>query len=182
MDLIVARGVHLSSLRKRPERCVRVVLTLSLTLSLFLGAAFSQTETLSLNETFSSAHLAAEDSAEIIAAIENSAYDVPDSWLDELRVRRVDLGHVPGLVVQGTNLLCGGTGNCQLWVLRKVAGKWTSLFASEQAPIAEGFSLGPTVTHGVKDLTIISNEGADISDRVIYKFDGKAYQPSRGNP
>ena len=85
-----------------------------------------------------------------------------------------------GLVVQGTKLLCGGTGNCQFWVLRKVAGKWTSLLATEQAPIAEGFSLGPTVTHGVKDLTLVANQSAEISHRVLYKFDGKAYQPSRG--
>jgi hypothetical protein len=80
-------------------------------------------------------------------------------------------------VLQGTNLLCGGTGNCQLFVFRKANDKWVSLFGGDQAPLAESFQLGPTVTRGIKDLTVVTNTSAVTSQRVNYKFDGKIYQP-----
>ncbi len=155
-----------------------MVLTLLVTISL-VSSALAQMGTLSPKETFASAHLTAAEIAEIITAVEESAYDTPDSWEEELRVRRVNLGNTPGIVVMGSKLLCGGTGNCQIWVLRKIDGKWKSLFATEQAPVAEGFQLGPNSTHGIKDLTIVANTSATTTSRVSYKFDGKNYQPTR---
>jgi len=138
--------------------------------------ACSQMNTLGGKETFSAGRFTPKDVSSIVAAIESSAYDIPDSWERELRVRRVDLGAQPGLILQGTNLLCGATGNCQLWVLRKLNGKWVSLFAMEQAPIVEGFQLGPGITHSIKDLIIVTNTSAEHNHRVIYRFDGNAYQ------
>ena len=107
--------------------------------------------------------------------MEQSAYDTPDSWEKELRVRRVDLGSGPGVVLRGTALLCGATGNCQIWVFRKMDGRWVSLFGNE-APVAEGFQLGPNVTNGIKDLTISANVSADAGGRTTYRFDGKGYR------
>ena len=153
-----------------------VVLAVFTAILLCATSAFPQMERLGPKESFSAARLTAKESAQIIAAIQDSAYDVPDSWESELRVRRVDLGAGPGLVVEGTNLLCGATGNCQIWVLRKIDNKWVSLFATEQATIAEGVKLGPTLTRGIKDLIIVANMGGQSSHRITYKFDGKAYQ------
>jgi hypothetical protein len=129
-----------------------------------------------VKDTFAAAGLTAKEVHEITDGVEQSAYDTPDSWASELRVRRVDLGSVPGMVVQGTKLLCGGTGNCQTWVFRKAEGKWVSMFGGDQAPLADSFQFGPTSTSGVKDFTISANSSAEGSHRVIYKFDGKLYR------
>jgi hypothetical protein len=141
---------------------------------LFAAAALAQMQSVGLNETLAAAKLSTKEIGEIIFGVEKSAYDVPESWTKELRVRRVDLGNGPGLVIRGTELLCGGTGNCQIWVFRNVNGRWASLF--DTAPIAEAFQLGPAVTRGIKDLTITSNVSADAGTRTIYKFDGKGYR------
>lgn len=140
------------------------------------GFALSQMQTLTAKDTWAAAKLSAREIQQITAAVEDSAFDTPDSWQDELRVRRVSLGATEsGIIAQGTKLLCGGTGNCQVFVLDKINGKWVSLFGTEQAPIAESFQLGPEVTHGIKDLTIIANSSAESSTRATYKFDGKVY-------
>jgi len=54
-----------------------------------------------------------------VGTAEASAYDTPDSWRAEVRVKRIDLAGTPGLVVQGSKLLCGATGNCQIWIYRE---------------------------------------------------------------
>jgi|SRR5947207_468503 len=146
------------------------------TILLFAGTALAQMQSLGPRDTFSSVKLSAREIQEVIAAVEASAYDTPESWTKELRVRRVDLGTNPGLVAQGTSLLCGGTGNCQVFVLRKLNGKWVSLFGLDQAPIAESFQFGPGVSNGIKDLTIAANSSAEARQHVRYRFDGKLYR------
>jgi hypothetical protein len=150
--------------------------TVLVTSFVFVAAlAFSQMQSLDTKETFAAAHLSSQEAADVIRAISDSAFDIPDSWETELRARRVDLGAEPGLVLQGTDLLCGGTGNCQIFVLRKVNQRWTSLFGTEQAPIGEGYLFGPKTTNGIKDLTIVANDSSDHSSRVKYRFDGVVY-------
>jgi hypothetical protein len=117
--------------------------------------ALPQMQSLGAKDTFNSVGLSAKEAQEIVEEVERSAYDTPDDWKKELRVRRVDLGNSPGLVVQGSELLCGGTGNCQTWVFRKRDNKWMSLFPNDRVPIAEGFRLGPGITGGIKDFTIM---------------------------
>jgi len=138
--------------------------------------ATSQMHNLGSKDTFAAARLSAKEIQEIVAEVEQSAYDTPDSWERELRVRRVDLGTSPGIIVQGSKLLCGGTGNCQTWVFRKAGGKLISLMAKDQVPIAEGFSLGPNLTRGIKDFSISANTSADSGKNVTYKFDGNFYR------
>ena len=133
-------------------------------------------QSLGPTDTFAAAKLSAKEISQVLDAVEQSAYDTPESWSKELRVRRVDLGGNPGLVVQGTSLLCGGTGNCQTWCFRKANNTWLSIFAADQAPIASGFQLGPGVTHGLKDFTILTHLSAESGQRVIFKFDGKLYR------
>ena len=150
--------------------------TVLVTSFVFVAAlAFSQMQSLDAKETFAAAHFSSQEAAEVIRAVSDSAFDIPDSWETELRARRVDLGTEPGLVLQGTNLLCGGTGNCQIFVLRKVNQRWTSLFGDKQAPIGEGYFFGPKAANGIKDLTVVANDSFDHSSRVKYRFDGVAY-------
>jgi hypothetical protein len=163
--------------------CTRTTFLLACVLAAaYVAVARDEMESLGAQETWSAARLSAKESAEIIAAIRDSAFDTPESWKRELRARRVSLGSAPGLIVEGSNLLCGGTGNCQLWVLRKAGQKWVSLFGSDQAPLAESFRLGPTSTHGIKDLTVAANSGAEHVEVVTYRFDGKAYRASHAQP
>jgi hypothetical protein len=138
----------------------------------------SQMQNLGAKDTFAAARLSPKDIQEIVAEVEQSAYDTPDSWESELRAQRVDLGVSPGIIVQGSKLLCGGTGNCQTWIFRKAGRKLISLMAKDQVPIAESFSLGPNVTRGIKDFSISANTSADSGKNVTYKFDGKFYRSS----
>ena len=146
-------------------------------------SAFAQMQQLGPQETLATSKLSASEIKQIEAEVEASAYDTPASWAAELRARRVDLGAARGLIVQGTNLLCGGTGNCQTWVLRSAGGKWISMFASSgknncsEPPLAEGFELGPARAHGIKDFTVSANSSARSGSRVTYKFDGNCYRP-----
>src|SRR5438874_12988101 len=79
------------------------------------------------DDTLQAAHLSRSEIQQIIAAVEANAFDTPASWTDELRAARVDLGSEPGLVVRGSHLLCGATGNCQVFVLRKLQDRGVSL-------------------------------------------------------
>jgi hypothetical protein len=142
----------------------------------FSTTALAQMESLGPKDSLSVASVTTKEIHEIIAGVKKSAYDAPKSWITELRLRRVDLGNGPGIVVQGTSLLCGGTGNCQIWVFRKANAHWVSLFANDHAVLAEGFNFGPSAKHHIKDLTIITNSSAESSKQVTYKFDGRLYR------
>ncbi|HEY6861430.1 MAG TPA: hypothetical protein VI358_16795 [Pseudolabrys sp.] len=145
-------------------------------LLVFSTKALAQMESLGQKEPLVAANLSAKEIREIIAGVKKSAYDIPKSWRNELRLRRVDLGNGPGIVVQGTNLLCGATGNCQTWVFRKANANWVSLFADDEALLAEDFNFGPSITRHIKDLTIVTNLSAEESNHVTYKFDGRLYR------
>jgi len=141
----------------------------------FAAPTYAQMQSLTAKDTWAAAKFSPQEIQQITAAVEDSAFDTPNSWEQELRVRRVDLGAAPGIVAQGTSLLCGGTGNCQIFVLQKTNGKWVSLFKAD-APIGDSFELGPSLTRGIKDLTVTMNASAAKSGHTVYKFDGQFYQ------
>jgi len=143
---------------------------------LLLGPGLRQQQSLGSNDTFAAAGLTSTEVQEIVAGLERSAYDAPESWSAELRAKRVDLGGSRGIILQATKLLCGGTGNCQLFVFRQERGHWRSLFENEQAPIAESFQFGPAIAHGIKDLTVVTRMSAVDGQRVTYTFDGSVYR------
>src|SRR5437868_516233 len=93
------------------------------------------------SETFLAAKLTLAERKQIIRQVEGTAFDAPDSWTAELRVRRLSLGQSAGLLIRGTRLLCGGTGNCQTWVFRRAHGTWLNVFEHD-APIGSGFGFG----------------------------------------
>ena len=130
-------------------------------------------------ETLAKLNLNATELKQVISGVEALAFDSPDSWEKELVGRRISLGSAPGLVLQGTHLLCGATGNCQIFVFRRDGKDWVPLFAGQGAPIIEGFSFGPGSSHGIKDLHVVSNRSAESGAGVLYKFDGKFYRPAR---
>lgn len=132
---------------------------------------------LSADETFSADKLTAAEQKQIIDQVENTSFDAPDSWDTELRVRRISLGQADGLIIRGTRLLCGGTGNCETWVFRRSSGKWLNLFEQE-APIVSGFEFEQEANGGIRNFLVSANTSATEETRTLFKFDGKAYRKS----
>ena len=156
-----------------------------LLLALFAGTALAQDIKLPAmihlqeSDTFRVARLTPSEQQQVFEEIAGISFDTPDSWESELRVRRVILGGVEeGLVLQGATLLCGGTGNCETFVLRRVNSKWIAMF-DEQAPLASGFGFGPESSNGLKNFVIAANQSAESEKYTIYKFDGKLYRASQ---
>ena len=139
--------------------------------------AFPKMDHLKDTETFHSTRLSPAEVKQISEEVERTAFDTPDSWESELRVRRISLGESSGLVLQGTKLLCGATGNCQTWVLRRAGNQWRWLFES-QAPIASMFGFATEASNGIKNFVVVANSSASDSKYVVYKFDGKFYRES----
>ena len=133
---------------------------------------------LSANETFAAAKLTASERKQIVDQVENTGFDVPDSWERELRVRRVSLGESDGLIVRGTQLLCGGTGNCQTWVFRRSPGGWLNMFERE-APIVSGFGFEQEGSGGIRNFVVSAHGSAAEESRTLFKFDGKVYRQSQ---
>ncbi len=104
-------------------------------------------DSLKASETLQAAKLSSPEIKQICEQLETPSFDVPDSWEKELRGRRVSLGNEDGLVIQGTELLCGGTGNCQTWVLRRSPG---SVLLSPQGTAGREGSLQMTVISCLK--------------------------------
>jgi hypothetical protein len=137
-----------------------------------LHGSFSQTAHW---ESFRQAHLSDRERKQIIEQIENTSFDSPDSWDTELQIERTSLGQSAGLIVRGTQLLCGATGNCQTWVFRLSQGKWLNMFAKEP-PIVSEFQFKLDENQGIKDLLVSSALSANKRQRTLFKFDGKFYR------
>ena len=125
--------------------------------------------------TFRAAGLSAVEIRQVVAQVENSSFDTPDSWDEELRVRRVPWVESEVLVVRGTRLLCGATGNCQVWVFRRAGKQWRSTFEKD-APLASGLGFTDRTTAGLNDLLLVSSLGGDKDRYTHYRFDGKFYR------
>lgn len=130
------------------------------------------------SDTVAVAKLTPPEQARIFAEVGRVSFDTPASWPRELRIRRVPLGAVQGLVAQGTDLLCGGTGNCQTVVLRRANGTWKTMFR-DQAPIGNGFGFLQQGPRGIPDFVIRTHLSAASAKYVVYRFDGTWYRPSR---
>jgi hypothetical protein len=129
-------------------------------------------------ESLAAANLSVEEKKQIFDAVEAVAFDTPDSWESELLARRVSIATaMDGLVLQGSRLLCGGTGNCQLVVMRRTGGRWRTLF-DRQAPLGDGFALLDGRSKGVRNLLVSDHSSADHNHYVLYRFDGRYYRAS----
>jgi hypothetical protein len=130
------------------------------------------------DESLSAARLSAAEIDEIIGEVEATSFDTAEDWPGELRARRLRLGDSDGLVVRGTRLLCGGTGNCQTWLFRRVEGRWRGLFA-DQAPVGEGIAFTGDSHGGLPDAVIDAHLSASESDRTVFAFDGSFYRAAK---
>ena len=126
-------------------------------------------------ETFLAAKLTAAERKQVIGQVEKTSFDIPDDWEWELRIRRVSLGEANGLIVRGTQLLCGGTGNCATWVFRQAQENWVNLF-EEDAPVVSLFGFDQQTTNGIKNFLVGANSSAEKESRILFKFDGKFYR------
>jgi hypothetical protein len=129
-------------------------------------------------ETLQQAELSVSEVKQVLGQVEQTAYDTPESWQKELRIRRVSLGSVDGLVLQGTSLLCGATGNCQTWVFRRIGTRWVCLFRG-QAPLASGFGFELQARQRIRNLVLSSHVSADETDYAVFTYNGRAYASSR---
>ncbi len=127
------------------------------------------------DETLLSAKLSAAERRQIIAQLESTSFDVPDAWETELRARRISLGARDGLLIRGTHLLCGGTGNCETWIFRQAQGKWLNMFEDE-APVVSGFGFTQHTRGGIRDFLVSVHNSATSETRMLFKFDGKTYR------
>jgi len=169
----VARFVKL---RMLPIWCASLLPGLYIGIALAQNVKFPPMEQLTDRDTFRVARVTPSEQMQIFEEIETISFDTPTSWESELRVRRVTLGSLQeGLVLQGSQLLCGATGNCQTFVLRRENSKWIAMFEKE-APIASGFGFAQESSKGIKDFVVVSNTSADSETYVIYKSDGKIYR------
>jgi hypothetical protein len=132
---------------------------------------------LSDHETLLAAKLTETERKQIIEQVENTSFDAPDSWATELRVRRVSPGQWDGLLIRGSKLLCGGTGNCETWLFRRTSGRWLNMFEQE-APMVSGFAFEQETSGGIKNFLVSANSSAAKESRTLFKFDGKVYRQS----
>jgi len=148
--------------------------TLLAVLAAALAAAQSelpQARFLPVGDTFRDAGIPPAQIRQITALVEKTSFDAPDSWEQELRIRRVALGQADVLVVRGTDLLCGATGNCQAWVLLRSRQQWRNLIVGV-GPLASGLGFEGQVSNGFKNLVLVTNAGGQKHRYTRYRFDG----------
>jgi hypothetical protein len=127
-------------------------------------------------DTLAGANLPKDAIRQIMKNVEATAYDTPKNWEAELRVEQFRLGGAPALVVKGSDLLCGATANCQVWLFRKTDRGWRLLLDAEQPLIADSVMFGPKRTHGLEDLIVTTNWSTSNAKKYLYKYDGSLYR------
>jgi hypothetical protein len=156
-------------------------LLMALALCVLAGAALAQELDFAAiplpsdKDDIAAARLSAAEAKQILDQIEQTSFDTPDSWQAELRLRRLPIAGSDGLVVRGTAILCGGTGNCETWLFRRSNGAWAKMFDGE-APVISGLGFGRHVSHEMPDLIATASLSSSTSSYVVYVFDGTVYR------
>jgi hypothetical protein len=104
---------------------------------------------------------------------------------DQALARRIDMGEglENGLVIQGNgNELCGATGNCDTWFLRKSAGEWqfsvsTNGSRPESGMYVAMFGFVPPKHNGLLEMITIGRGGGFQYPFEVWWFDGAKYAP-----
>ena len=137
--------------------------------------AFTAIPPLTDRDSTAAASLPAAEVKQVLDQVERTSFDTPDSWENELRLRRLPIAGGDGLVVRGTAMLCGGTGNCETWLFRRVKGAWVNMFEGE-APVISSFGFGRQVNHDLPDFIATAPLSAAKSNYMVYVFDGAFYR------
>jgi len=127
------------------------------------------------NDTLAASKLPPEQIRELLDQVEATSFDTPDSWPVELRVRVVAIGRTRGIIIRGTSLLCGGTGNCQTWLFRYDKGHWLNLIEGE-APVIDSLMLTQGKNPDIPDLIAGANTSSSSDRYSVYVFHGKTYR------
>jgi hypothetical protein len=102
----------------------------------------------------------------------------PTIWqiLRKFRIAKVTLtaDNNDQYVVQAWACNCGGTGNCDIWILQHDQKGWGILYHNGGF---NGFSIEDTISHGYKDLIFSSHDSASATEIFAYQFDGHEYRP-----
>ncbi len=130
-------------------------------------------------DTFVDSGLKPAARREIFDAVAITAYDTPESWDAELRVRRQRVGPWFVAVVRGTSLLCGATGDCQTWLFRLEGKHWVNVIAAGQAPIVDALSLTRAGRGRPWRLMARAHVSAEERRFADYRFDGRVFQRTR---
>jgi len=130
-------------------------------------------------DTFVASGLRAAARKEIFQDIAITAYDTPESWDAELRVRHETVGPWHVAVVRGTSLLCEATGNCQTWLFRLDGRHWVNVIAAGQAPVIDGLSLTRAGRGRPWRLATRTRKSAHESVFAEWRFDGRLFQRAR---
>jgi hypothetical protein len=117
--------------------------------------------------------------AEIIARIVGKGgEDMPAAkdMEEELIATHLDFGEGAenGLVVQGSEKLCGATGNCQMWFFRKVAEKWLliGIGGNDDETSASMFAAVPPKHGGLFEVILGSHLSSSEAAFGLFWFDG----------
>jgi hypothetical protein len=150
-----------------------------------VASAFATTEAAMAQTRLESAplaHLDPDEFERLVSEIAGSAFDAPASWRGELEIRRIALGAGTHLYVRGRNLLCGATGNCQVWLLERARGRWRLLWRGDRIVVAEGVRVLAVSSHGLRDIEVLTNMSADERRRERFRYDGRLYRPASEAP
>lgn len=107
---------------------------------------------------------------------------------DQVQARRVDMGEglENGLVVQGNSIgLCGATGNCDTWFLRKSGGMWQFAVSTNGSGAESGFYVAvfafvPPKHNGLFEMITMGRGGGFQYPFEVWWFDGTKYAPHAG--
>lgn len=127
------------------------------------------------NDTLAASELPAAQIRELLEQVEATSFDTPESWLVELRARIVASGRARSIIVRGTSLLCGGTGNCQIWLFRYDKGHWINLIEGE-APMVDSLKLTQGANQDMPDLIAGTNTSSTSDRYSVYVFHDKTYR------
>ena len=128
-------------------------------------------------ETLATARLTGADQKQVPDQVNMTSFDAPDSWGAELRARRISPGRTDGLLVRGTRLLCGATGNCETWVFRHANQRWLNMFDG-QAPVVSSIGL-VRQTKEIRDVVVTAHVSANATTWTQYAFDSRFYRDTQ---
>lgn len=114
------------------------------------------------------ARLSDRERAMIFAQVKATSFDVPSNWASELVARRTKLGSSDYLIVRGSDMLCGSTGNCQTWLFRRTGRGWINAISGKPPIIS---SLGFRTSRGRFDLVGCRSVSSIATDCTTWHLD-----------
>jgi hypothetical protein len=152
------------------------ILTLGLLAGTPRAAELPRAKTIPVNETPKEAGISAADREQIISA---SADDPGSDWdrdrASDLRFRRLSPAgsDLDGILVRSAAPRdCGATGNCTVWLFRRI-NEHLKLILSNA--VADRVGVQTSTSHGLPTIVLSANQSAAASEVDVFEFDGQRY-------